>query len=79
MGINSVKCALGGSNGDIPKTPETPADVPTDVPRAPRKRFQTIGKRQRYQIVKLDFGERNPFVSQAVLNREVPVLAEVLI
>jgi hypothetical protein len=56
MGINSVKCALGGSNGVIPKTPQTPANVPTDVPRAPRKRFQTIGKRHRYQILKLTFG-----------------------
>jgi hypothetical protein len=44
MGINSVKCALRGSNGIIPKTPETPANVPTLVPRAPRKRLIVYGE-----------------------------------
>ena len=78
LDFNPVQRALGGSDGDTPKTPETPANVPTVVPRAPRKRFQTIGKRHRYQIVKLTFGERNPLARQAVLNCEVSVLVELI-
>lgn len=31
MGINSVKCSLGGADGVIPKAPETPANVSTLV------------------------------------------------
>lgn len=68
MGVNPFKCALGGLNGVMPKTPETPANIPTLVPRAPGKRLQTIGKRHRYQILKLCLRKQNPLAGQAVLN-----------
>src|SRR5262245_38578616 len=72
--IDSVDRPLGRWNSKVQKTPEITTEIPAEVvaltPGTPWKWLQTIGECQRQQILKLDFCERKPLVSQSVLNSE---------
>jgi hypothetical protein len=83
MNINAVDRSLGRWDSDVPKPPEITAEIPAEVaaltPGTSGKWLQTIRKCHRQQILELDFRERKPFVSQAMLNSQFSFPSRVLV